>query len=1158
MDGKLKTRRSRSQRDRVRRRDARNRSPSSCSDGERSPARDHASSQDRQKPNMTPSARATRPPRRKRRGSCSQEEDIIDGFAITSFVSLDSLELVLQKKTTVSLRATDMKERWDSQTPKRPRTLENGVTAPISENGLHEHGPLEHGAGSERDLDRGRERGKMRTYSKKNKQVKGLLGRLDGNGPSETTGVPWRSDTKDRLSESSGHSLSGRGYSCDSESDVDDKASDVGSEKLFSPTVSRGLTANETRDSKTCSSAQVSGLQRSQEQSSEVPFGPPIASPTLASPPTGSPAPAAAAAPPPATRALSPPPRPIKKEVAASAATPPLVKSQSQPQPGQRVPPPQRHALAVPSHLSHSSLQYDSPHSVSSSGSSAGIGPSRHHASSSHHAVSRASPSAAPTLAISSLPGYSLPSPAHRHPAMFVSPTPLPPPPTLPTNGIAGHHPGAGYPEHNLLRQELNSRFLVQSSDRSGAPPTPSLLRAEFHQHQHTHQHQHQHTHQHTFTPYPGGLPPATIITPPAAPPMVRTRAQNFDKYAPKLDSPFLRHSFFPTCPPGMPGLGPLLPHAGPFSQLQGAFQPKDIGVRPGAAPHTLLQKDPRVSDPFRTLVRKPGKWCALHVQIAWKIHQHQQKMKQMQLEPHKLDLSGKLDLLSRSPGPAAVFPGLPYPHELARPLFSSSGSGHPAASPYGPSPHHSHFLPTSALADPLSRSGTFGGLGTLSANAFGGLGSPSLASAGVFAHKEAHGLPAFGSPHHDPWNRLHRTPSSFPTPPQWPKPEPERSRSEKESEKRESSIAKEERERERDSRHSTRSSPASTPASYQISSLIRSSSASDMGRHQGGGVERHREADREPLERQRDLDVKVKESQERRPSPGTKPVLPETHAPPKDPPSGDVLHYAKHELKIKEERKDEQEVPTGSSDSAPRPLPAHHLPRHSQASPRCSDPSIPSSLHGPHLPHSLPLPLGPMHTMGSLSSLDRARMPHFLGVSPLPASRERLPHPAFAWGSPLREAYHSLDLQRRLELPGQRFQALYDSERPFRDREPHDYSHHEQQLLEVRREQERDRLRLREELDRARLHQLHQSPMEGHLPHMPPFMSALGGLHYPRLSPSAPHSGLLNRTPPTATLGAPPPLVPAGSGRPTSPRRTVPDPRDYSPSRSHKEVEAR
>lgn len=88
--------------------------------------------------------------------------------------------------------------------------------------------------------------------------------------------------------------------------------------------------------------------------------------------------------------------------------------------------------------------------------------------------------------------------------------------------------------EHDLLRQELNNRFLVQSSERgrgsapraTGSPLAPvSLLRAEFHQHQHMHQHQH--THQHTFTPFPASLPPAAIIGPPTAPPLVRTPTRN-------------------------------------------------------------------------------------------------------------------------------------------------------------------------------------------------------------------------------------------------------------------------------------------------------------------------------------------------------------------------------------------------------------------------------------------------------------------------------------------------------------------------------------------------------------------------------------------------------------------------------------------------------
>ncbi|CAL8329145.1 unnamed protein product [Arctogadus glacialis] len=751
-----------------------------------------------------------------------------------------------------------------------------------------------------------------------------------------------------------------------------------------------------------------------------------------------------------------------------------------------------------------------------------------------------------------------------------------------------------------------------------------------------------------------GTLSQATLLPPPMSSHVEnphsmswRNRECQFDKYGPKLDNSFVhRHSnFFPSYPPTMPGMSPLIPHTGPFSSLQGAFQPKasnpiDVGARPGAVPHTLLQKDPRISDPFRSSVRKPGKWCAVHVQIAWQIYHHQQKMKQMQLDPHKLDMNGKLDLFSRPPG-QGVFPGFPYPHDLARPMFSPSGPGHHAPSPYGPASHPTGFLPPSHMADPFSRSSTFGGLGNLSTSAFGGLGNPTLGSNSVFGPKDGPGsLGGFGSPHHDTWNRLHRTPPSFPTPPQWPKAaDGERSSSanshdrerEREREKRDSSVGKEEKDKDRDSvdrnRHSNRSSPASAPVSYQISNLIRSTSqnSSDQGRHHSGSVDRVREAEKELLERHREAsmmaDVKVKESRspgkdamERRasedsikaahrsPSPYSKGLMGEQGVkmmggpPPtlkdgdrKEPPSMDLLQKVKNDMKIKEERKEEQEVMVVSSEPAPHPpLQAPPVPMSQVGHPHHHHPPLQQQLHmqpqrgnemagmhGVPMAHSLPLSMSAMHQMGSLNVLDRARMAPFMGVSPLAAGRERLPHQAYPW-DPLREAYRNLDLQRRMDFQlraeqSHRFPSMYEQERAYREREAHDYQHHEH-LLEVRREhermrqqaEERERIHMREELDRARLHQLHQSPMEGHLPHMAPFMQHLGGMPYPRLSPSTGHNGLLNRTPPTAALSAPPPLVPAGGVRPASPRRTTPltsatqDPRDYSPSRNPKEVEAR
>nr|XP_006129964.1 fibrosin-1-like protein [Pelodiscus sinensis] len=80
-----------------------------------------------------------------------------------------------------------------------------------------------------------------------------------------------------------------------------------------------------------------------------------------------------------------------------------------------------------------------------------------------------------------------------------------------------------------------------------------------------------------------GTLSQASLLPPPMSPHVenhhsmtCRNRECQFDKYAPKLDNPYFRHSnFFPTYPPAMPGMPPTLPHSGPFGSLQGAFQPK-------------------------------------------------------------------------------------------------------------------------------------------------------------------------------------------------------------------------------------------------------------------------------------------------------------------------------------------------------------------------------------------------------------------------------------------------------------------------------------------------------------------------------------------------------------------------------------------------------
>ncbi|CAI9156915.1 unnamed protein product [Rangifer tarandus platyrhynchus] len=1040
MEAKVRqSRRSRAQRDRGRRReaarDARDQSASSGDEPEPGPGKENTGLP-RAPP---PRAAAARPPRRRRRESSSQEEEVIDGFAIASFSTLEALE------KDMALKPHERKEKWERRLVKKPREAENCPSAEPSENGR----PLEAGS-SEQDLETPCDRGKKKVPLQPTKQMKVAVSRggdhnSDGDSFREATSSR-RSSSRDQLSDSSAQAVSGRGYSCDSESDGDDKAS-VGSEKLFAPAADKGPTLGEKSEAKTGAAPKVSGLERSRELSTEPPFLAPVRSPAPVLPSVST--------------AASPL---VKKEAPAL----PRLAPQLPPAPSQPRAPLLTHvplppgAFPGPGPAAHNGLHSLSRSSSASSGASLGLAK---HASLSPHGPG-------PHLSTSHLALRSQAQHQHHAAAMFAAPPTLPPPPALPANSLViPGHPA----DHELLRQELNARFLVQS-----APLGPgALLRAEFHQHQHTHQHTHQH--QHTFAPFPAG-PPPTPLLPPAAPPPVRRlragRRDGFDKYTPKLDSPYFRHSnFFPPFPPAVPGLPALLPHPGPFGSLQGAFQPKTSNplelTGRASAVHTLLQKAPGVSDPYRTAIRKPGKWCAVHVQIAWQIYHHQQKIK-MQLEPHKLDVGTKLDLFSRPPAPG-VFAGLHCPQDLTRPLFSSSGATHPASNPFGPSAHPGSFLPTGHLTDPFSRSSTFGGLGSLGSNAFGGLGSHALTpgGGGIFAPKEGptlHGLP---SPH-EAWNRLHRAPPSFPTPPPWPKPVDAERVSALTNHDRELDKGKEERDR--DLLEKTRL-------------LSRASPAAPVG-HPGSGLLLRGQGDpgRPGIPTEREAELRIKESRSPAREDGPKPskmalgeglrlagLLGREPGKPHEAPA----ERSQSDVKVKEERGEDGDAP-------PQPGPG-------------------------------------------------------------PAGRER---PAFVWEPP-RDAYRGPELPRRAP-PGPGPAALLEPpERPYRDREPHDYS--PERLREARRD----------ELERARAAHLDGAAL----------LPALGALHYPRLAPAAAalHNSILARTPPAASaaaLGAPPPLVAAG-GAPTPPgqprSRTTPlgarapgEARDYSPSRNPQEVEAR
>uniref|UniRef100_A0A670JC63 Fibrosin n=1 Tax=Podarcis muralis TaxID=64176 RepID=A0A670JC63_PODMU len=283
-----------------------------------------------------------------------------------------------------------------------------------------------------------------------------------------------------------------------------------------------------------------------------------------------------------------------------------------------------------------------------------------------------------------------------------------------------------------------------------------------------------------------------------------------YEKYPGKMDG-LLRHNFYAAFPPTVSGISPVLPPAVTFGSLQGAFQPKstnpDLPSRLGAVPPTLSQKGTQG-----------------HNVQTYMILRHQEKMK----VGWACKLDFRNDLLTGLPGTGA-FGSLPHSQELARPatLFTASGAIHHPGSgtSFGPAgtPHGS-FLSPSPHIDPFGRPPSFASLGALSNGAFGGLGNPSFNSSAVFGQKDSPGAPSFPSPH-EAWNRLHRTPPSFPTAPAWPKggagdgAERGGTQHEKESEKPEGPVIKDEKDRDAlFSRHPLRASPATpTPKNLAL-----------------------------------------------------------------------------------------------------------------------------------------------------------------------------------------------------------------------------------------------------------------------------------------------------------------------------------------------------
>ncbi|XP_067286780.1 autism susceptibility gene 2 protein homolog isoform X7 [Pseudorasbora parva] len=783
--GFRQSRRSRSQRDRERRRrradltePPRASSPSSASDQElcRGDALLRANGGEC-RPSF-PGARH-RPPRRRKRESVSCEEDIIDGFAIASFISLEALEM------DCSLKPPERSGLLMGRGSKRKRGLdENG--GPLSE---PEEGP-------------------PATYTNSWEQRRKIKSKLKRN----------------------------RDAKCDTESESGDKASDnmepafiVCTREVNSNSASaaagNGCPLMPSNSSLPLLSVtpRVSGLERSQERSMEQPYPEPIS--------TSSSLPSLAA----------------HSTASVSNSLPDQRNRNGGPHHRHDPSPPQhKHKPFLPF---HGKSQLTFAGSVNNRTSTSGKPPS------SASSTSIRPPTPATSVSLGRGPGgvgtvrpSSRPSPG----AVFTPSPSLPPPPPL--LQVSPHRST----DQDLTQSNVASGGPSVSSSNSGTSSRSSQAQTSipmaYQFHQHNHQHQHTHTHQH-------------FLHPTAAPPPL------FEKFPGKIDGLF-RHPYFPQYPPSVPGIQPVLPPTGPFNSLHGAFQPKLVALQ-GAAPEMtsglgvvpphLQPKAPRLTDPFAPppkVSNKPGKWCAMHVRVAWMILRHQEKVKLMHADPQKLDFRN--DPLPRLPGPGIGGLGglgplggpLNPTHDLTRPGSLFAGGVNPSSTPFMPPTPHS-FLTPAAHLEPYVRSPPFS-LGALGSGAFGGLGSPTIA-ASVFGHKtepSASAVGGLGNPH-DPWNRLHVAPASFPSG-SWAKGPEKKDDRGKEMERRELTHIKDEKDR--DSimygRPPVRMSPGIPSLRHR--SNTPSSHMNGLGPLSGGGVpsdgqsrERERERERESDKRQ-------------------------------------------------------------------------------------------------------------------------------------------------------------------------------------------------------------------------------------------------------------------------------------------------------------------
>ncbi|XP_063287000.1 probable fibrosin-1 isoform X1 [Pelobates fuscus] len=607
-----------------------------------------------------------RPPRKKRRrrkggeSTLFREEDLIDGFCISSYGSLEAMQRDVSldsapREEAARKHPTTKRKRSDEASSDDPGAsgLENRMSIPINQK-------------------------KRRRY----KEQRQSCPAIDMEITCAQRGGPAQCSVQGCLS-----CCLDTGYICDAESSCDEQV--PGDDLAVSFTVSTSTASPPLSGGrlKLLVLSQISGLSRSCERSPEQECE------AILPKPCQSPAPP--------RRALGTPTSVVPSASPKAQLAP--IPTTSAPDPGHNST--GRSSVSKPVSAPRISQRPTTP-SLSLTG----------------HMVTHNFPSA-------------LRPPSHRHMGLFApSPGLPPPPPLLQVTGHPSSTVTAVLSEHDMMAQDIGSRFLTAP----GADLSTSL-RPMYQFHHHNHQHTHQHTHQH-FAPYPHNVGSAT-----------------FEKYPAKIESLY-RQNFFPPYSPVITALSPVLPPNVSFGSLQGAFQPKSTSSELASrcsVPSAVGHKNAQLTDQFKP--RRSGRWCAMHVRVAYMILRHQERLK-LAHGTHKYDFRG--DLLSCLP------PGLgslPTSHELVRPssLFTGTMSHTPNQYRVTP-PTAASFLPPSGSVDPFNRTSGFSSLASLTNGAFGGLGGPSYNPSTVFNQKESPTMHSFPSPH-DAWNRLHRTPPSFP-----------------------------------------------------------------------------------------------------------------------------------------------------------------------------------------------------------------------------------------------------------------------------------------------------------------------------------------------------------------------------------------------------------